>query len=92
MTKIIVTANVKDTEAWEAGFRSMGTLLSTLYVSPINLGIRSEDNSFAYLAEVRDVDQFLSMINSEQAKNAQTENGVIEGTVRYYVLDKVCEF
>ena len=56
MTKIIVTANVKDTEAWEAGFRLMGTLLSTLYVSPINLGIRSEDNSFAYMAEVKDVD------------------------------------
>jgi len=92
MTKVIVTANVKNPEAWEAGFRSMGAMLSTIFVSPIHLGIHSDDNSFAYLAEVEDVDQFLSMINSEKAYNAQKENGVIDGTVRYYVLDKLCEF
>ena len=92
MTKIVVTANVKDPKAWEAGFRSMGDLLNTIYVSPINLGIRTEDNSFAYMAEVKDVDQFLSMMKSEKAKNAQKQKGVIEGTVRFYVLDKVCEF
>ena len=92
MSKVIVTANVKDPEAWLAGFQSMGALLNTVYFSPINLGIRIEDNSFAYLAEVKDVDQFLSTMNSEKAKNAQKENGVIEGTVRFYVLDKVCEF
>jgi hypothetical protein len=44
------------------------------------------------MAEVKDVDQFLSMMKSEKAKNAQKQNGVIEGTVRFYVLDKVCEF
>jgi hypothetical protein len=92
MTKIIVTASVKDPEAWEAGFRSMGALLNTMYVSPINFGMRAEDNSFAYMAEVKDADQFLSMMNSEKTKNAQKENGVIEGTVRFYVQDKVCEF
>ena len=77
MTKIIVTTNVKDLEAWETGFRSMGALLKTNYVSPINSGIRTEDNSFAYMAEVIDVDQFLSMMNSEKAKNAQKDD-VIE--------------
>jgi hypothetical protein len=92
MTKIIVTANVKDPEAWEAGFRTMSALLNTMYISPINLGIRTDDNSFAFTADVKDVDQFLSMINSEKIKNAQKENGVIDGTVRYYVLDKICEF
>ena len=44
------------------------------------------------MAEVKNVDQFLSIINSEKADNAQKENGVIEGTVRYFVLDKVCDF
>ena len=92
MTKIIVTAKVKDPEAWEAGFRSMGELLNAVFVSPIHLGIRSDDNSFTYLAEVKDVDQFMAMMKSEKASNAQKDNGVIEGTVRYYVLDKLCEF
>jgi len=92
MAKVIVTAKVKDPVAWEAGFRSLGALLNTIYISPIHLGINAEDNSFAYMAEVKDVDQFLSAINSEKAKNAQKENGVIEGTIRYYVLDKLCEF
>jgi hypothetical protein len=32
------------------------------------------------------------MMNSDKAKNAQKANGVIEGTVRFYLLDKVCEF
>ena len=91
MTKIIVTANVKDPEAWEKGFRSMGALLKTIFASPIRLGMRTEDNSFAYVAEVNDVDQFLSTLKSDKVINVQKENGVIEGTVRFYVLDKVIQ-
>lgn len=92
MTKVIVTGNVENLEAWEAGFRSMGDLLSTVYVSPIVLGVRDEDNSFAYSAEVKDVDEFLSVMSSEKAKNAQKKNGVVEGSIRVFLLDKVCEF
>lgn len=92
MTKVIVTANVKDPEVWEAGFRSMGALLSTIFVSPIHLGIRTGDNSFAYMAEVKDVDQFKTMMNSERVSQVQKENGVIDGTVRYFVLDRPVEF
>ena len=92
MTKIIVTANVKDPQEWESGFRSMGDLLKSIYISPIHFGMRTEDNSFAYLAEVEDVDQFLLTMNSDKAKNAQNENGVLEGTVRFFVLNKAVEF
>ena len=91
MAKIIVTANVKDPEAWETGFRSMSAFLKTIFVSPIHLGMRTEDNSFAYVAEVKDVNQFLSTLKSDKVINVQKENGVIEGTVRFYVLDKVIE-
>ena len=92
MTKVIVTAKVKDPEAWEAGFRSMGATLSNIFVSPIHLGMRTDDNSFAYVAEVKDLEQFLSAINSERIQKVQKDNGVIDGTVRYYVLDKLVEF
>ncbi|MCK3685416.1 hypothetical protein [Maribellus sp. YY47] len=92
MAKVIVTAKVKDTTAWEAGFRSVSAFLSTIYVSPVVLGINIEDSSFAYSAEVRDLDQFLVMINSERIQKLQEENGVIAGTVKFYVLDRPVKF
>ena len=92
MVKVIVTAKVKDTAVWEAGFRSMSAVLSAVYISPISLGLNTEDSSFAYVAEVKDLDKYLATINSERIQKVQEENGVIEGTVRYYVLDKPVEF
>ncbi|WP_167613569.1 hypothetical protein [Maribellus sediminis] len=92
MAKVIVTAKVKDTAAWEAGFRSLTAVLSSIFVSPINLGINTGDSSFAYSAEVKDLDQFLATINSERIQQLQKENGVVDGSVRVYVLDKPVEF
>ena len=92
MVKVIVTAKVKDTAVWETGFRSMSAVLSAVYISPISLGLNTEDSSFAYVAEVKDLDKYLATINSERIQKVQEENGVIEGTVRYYVLDKPVEF
>ena len=37
MAKVIVTAKVKDTVAWEPGFRSMSAVLGSIFVSLINL-------------------------------------------------------
>ena len=92
MAKVVVTGQVDELEAWEKGFRSVPDLLNLIYISPISLGINTGDNSFAYVAEVKDVDQFLAVIESDKAKNAQKANGVIDGTIRYYVLEKDVTF
>lgn len=92
MAKVVITAKVADVEQWEAGFRKVGELLGKVYMSPVKIGSNAHDNTIAFLAEVKDMDTFLSIIDSNEAKKAQAENGVIDGTHQYFLLDREFAF
>lgn len=92
MSKVVITAKVHDVVEWEKRFRTIGDLLDSVYRSPIEVGTNTDDNSIWFVAELRDVDRFLEVIDSEEANRAKEEHGVIPGTHRYQILDREVAF
>lgn len=90
--KILITAQVKDSAAWEQAFRTHGELFkSSGSYSPIVYGI-GEDNHVAVLEEVPDIDAFNKTMNSPENVATMDGDGVIQDTVKVIVLDKELSF
>ena len=48
MPRVVITAEVKDIEAWEKGFRTHGDLFrSQAAISPVRYATNSDDNHIA---------------------------------------------
>lgn len=93
MTKVIVTAKVKDVGAWEKGFRTHADLFksSGQTASPILFGIGSNDE-VAVCFEVANLQEYQKFIETAENVAAMEADGVRRDTVRNFVLDKEFEF
>jgi hypothetical protein len=91
MTRVVITAQVKDAAAWEKAFRGNGKLFrSQPAPSPYLFGI--SDNQVAVCADVDDVDAYLAALQSKETVAAMAKDGVKAETVKVFVLDKKFSF
>jgi hypothetical protein len=92
MTRVVIVAKVKDTAAWEKAFRGHADLFrSQPAPSPYRFGM-SEDGEVAVCADVTDVDEYLSSLESAETIKAMENDGVKRDSVKVFVLDKEFSF
>jgi hypothetical protein len=87
MTRVIVTAQVENSEAWERAFRTQSGLFRSYTSTAIHFTATS-DNEVAILWEVADIDQYLAQMASPETAAAMANDGVNQDSVKVYVLDK----
>ena len=87
MPRIVITAEVKDLEAWERGFRSHGDLFKQMAVSTMEYAT-VEGNRVAVCGETGDLDAYMKIFNSPATAEAMASDGIKRDTVRLFVLDK----
>ena len=86
MSKVVVTAQVKDPVKWEEGFRTHGDLFRSQTVTrPINFAT-IEGNEVAVCFEPDDLDTFLQILKSPATAEAMDFDGVERETVKVFVL------
>ena len=92
MTMMILTARVADRATWEAKFKPRGPLFGMATGrSPVHYTC-DDDNHIAICIDVDDPEQFMATMGSDEHRAAQSEDGVIEGSIRGFLLDKTLEF
>jgi hypothetical protein len=94
MTKVVVTAQVENVEAWEQAFRSHGELFRSqaqTAASPYIYGTMGE-NEVAVCADVTDIDTYMKLMESPEQIEAMKKDGVRQETVKVFVLDKEFNF
>ncbi len=91
MSRIVVTAKVKDVDKWEEGYRAHAPMLRELMnVSKlVQFCTNAETNEVCISAEPNDLEHYLKMAQSPQIAEAMEKNGVVKETVQFYILDKV---
>lgn len=87
MPRVIVTAEVKNPEAWEKGFRSHGDLFKQMGVSTMEYATVA-GNRVAVCGETSDLDAYMKILNSPATATAMDGDGVKRETVQVFVLDK----
>lgn len=87
MSRVIITAQVKDSANWENGFRSHAGLFNDYTATAIQF-TATDDNEVAILWEVVNQDRFLELLDAPETAEAMAQDGVIGETVKVYVLDK----
>ena len=86
--KVVVTAQVEDSEKWEQGFRTHADLFRSQTVTkPITFST-IEDNQVAVCFEPEDLDAYMKVLDSPATAEAMAFDGVKRETVRVFVLDK----
>ncbi len=89
MARVIITAQVEDVVKWEASFRTHGDLFRRqTTISPIGIATNEENNDVAVSFEVSDLDTFMQTLQSPATAEAMAADGVIQDTVKLFVLDK----
>ena len=83
-----MTGEVNNSADWEKGFRTHGNLFKEYSATAIDFAA-TNDNEFAILWELDDVEKFLSLIESEATIEAMEFDGLKRETVKVYALDKV---
>ena len=89
MPRIIVTAEVEDATAWEAGFRTHGDLFKAQTCSQMEYSING--NEVAVLASPEDFDAFMALFEAPETAEAMEFDGVKRETVKVYVVDNAWE-
>ena len=87
MARVIVTAQVEDSAAWEKGFRTHGDLFNEYTATAIHFTATPE-NEVAIVWKIDDLDKFLGLMESPATVEAMEFDGVKRDTVKVYVLDK----
>ena len=87
MTRVIVTAQVENASFWESAFRTQTGLFRSYTSTAIHFTATS-DNEVAIVWEVADIDQYLEQMASPETAAAMANDGVIQESVKVYVLDK----
>lgn len=91
MARVIVTAQVEDSTAWEKGFRTHGELFKEYTATAIHFAA-TEDNEVAIVWKLDDLDKFLGLVESPATVEAMEFDGVKRDTVKIFVLDKDFDF
>jgi len=93
MTKVIVTAQVKNVDAWEKAFRTHGELFRSQgqTASPIQYGTK-EGSEVAVCSEIEDLDAYRKSLESPEMIATMEQDGVKRDTLKVFVLDKDVRF
>jgi hypothetical protein len=93
MSRIVLTAKVKDAVKWEEGYRSHAPLIREFLgvTKPIHFSANSETNEICISAVPDDLEKYLELVQSPEIAEAMEKNGVIRETAKLYILDKVLE-
>lgn len=90
MTRVVITAKVKNVQAWEAGYREKAAMLRQLLrvSGPVQFCTNTDTNEICVTSEPDDLKHYLSMAQTTQVADAMDKDGVIRETVQFYILDK----
>jgi len=91
MTRIVLTAKVKDVVKWEEGYRAHAPLLKEILgiSKPIHFTTNAETNEICINGEPDDLEKYLELVQTPELAEAMEKNGVLRDTVKLYILDKV---
>jgi hypothetical protein len=87
MPRVIVTAEVENTEKWEKSFRTHGDLFRQMGVSRMEFAT-GPGNRVAVCGETANLDAYMKIFNSPATAEAMASDGVKRETVQTFVLDK----
>lgn len=90
--RIVVTAEVEDTAKWEQGFRTHGDLLRSMSLSESFYGIDDDSNHIAVYSEPDNLEQYMSVLESQATADAMESDGIDRDTVNVFVLDNKVEY
>ena len=90
MSRIVITAKVKDAVKWEAGYREHAPMLKEKLgvTQPIHFTTNTETNEICILGEPDNLEKYLEVIQTPEMVEAMEKNGVLRDTVKLYILDK----
>lgn len=88
MTRIVLTAQVENTQTWEQKFRTHADLFREMGLAKAYDYSIGKDSNVAVSVEVNDVDGFLKALESPENVAAMKNDGVRRDTVQIFVLDK----
>ena len=93
MTRIVITAKVKNAEKWEEGYRASAPMLREKMgvTKPVQFTTNAETNEICLSAEPDDLEHYLEMAQSPEIAEAMEKNGVNGDTVKFYILDKMLD-
>jgi len=88
MTRIVLTAQVENTQTWERQFRTHADMFREVGLAKVYDYSIGKDSNVAVSVEVSDVDAFLKVLESPENIAAMQNDGVRRDTVQVFVLDK----
>lgn len=88
MAKIVLTAEVENTEKWEKAFRTHADLFKKMGVATRYDYAIGKGNTVAVCAEAKDAKAFLKSLESPENVAAMKNDGVKRDTVKVFVVDK----
>lgn len=86
MARVVITAEVEDSAKWESAFRTHGALLASM--SQTVTHFHNGDNQVCLYSEPDDLDQYMSVLDSQDTVDAMIADGVKRDTVKVFVLDR----
>ena len=86
MTKVVLTAKVKDGKAWEKAYLTHGDMFRSAGLGQIDYTVKKND--VVMCTEVADVGAYMDFIASKETRKAMKHDGVKRKTVSVHVLDK----
>ena len=88
MTKIILTAEVEDTAAWEKAFRTHADLFRSMGHASVYEYSIGANSTVAVCVDVSDTQAFLTSLESAENVAAMANDGVKLDSVKVFVVDK----
>ena len=90
MTKVVARAEVKDIERWKNGFVTHSELFEKQGVTVAYYGV-GDGNKVVACFETTDLDAFMVILESSDTAEAMSYDGIIDGTVEFFVMDSILE-
>jgi hypothetical protein len=87
MPRVIITAQVEDSEKWKEGFRTHGALFQDQTVKVLHF-TANDENEVALYQEVGDLETYFKVMSSPETAEAMAFDGVKRETVKIFVLDE----
>lgn len=88
MSRVVITAKVKDAAKWEEAFRTHGGLLGTMAQNRTYFSTH-DDNEIVLYSEPSDLEKYLEVLDSPDTEEAMANDGVLRESVKVFVLDEV---
>ena len=92
MTKVILTAQVKNGDTWEKAFQTHGDFFRSQGRATSPIQYTRTGNEVALCSEVPDVGAYRKKVDSPETVAAMEQDGVKRETVKLFVLEKELRF